>query len=618
MLRTIFLRFTSLIAASLAISACQSPSTAVKPLPQGAAYLYTVDATDVESHHFRITLVPQGVALPQEVFFYIPAWAPGAYQFTQHGRYVKDLKAISKSGGELSVEKIGLDSWKISGGTDLARIEYRVNEMKRPELLWPETTELNSKRGFFNGTNVFGYFDTVKSVLCKVDYKLPDGWRVASAIETAPNSANAVASDYDELVDAPVIMGKFERIDFMCAGKPHTIALDADSLGKEAFKADSLVAVTKEIIVAHERLFGELPYKNYLFIHRLVKPNLFGAFGALEHRNSSAYYMPYLAWREVRDNQLTNVISHEFFHLWNPKRIHTALLGPFDYQNKIKTKTVWFAEGMTDYYADLLLLKGRIITEPNFFSSILGRIRQLSMFSALASMKESLESLSLRLASVEETNEIIPFYFKGTLAMMMLDIELRTQTENRYGTDDLMKAMNALYAKTGKTFADDELPALISKLSGANITEFHQKYLATNSPVPYEAYFEKMGLKVQKKTEMAAYMGWFVLPDSAGNYVVYGTAEGSTAEKMGLKEKDVVLKINETGFEQQEAFLKYLLGTATHKVGDAVTVSVRRGKKELVMTGKVGSRESKTETLIPNAAATALQKAIREKMLNGF
>ncbi|MBC8041909.1 MAG: M61 family metallopeptidase [Rhizobacter sp.] len=607
------------ISIAFAVSGCTAPQPALKSSAK-ATYTYTVDATAPASHKFKLTLRASGLSLPPgEATFYLPAWAPGAYQFTQFGRYADSLAAFAGDGSRLTVRRENFSTWKISSVEKLERIEYLVGEIIRPELLWPETTELNLSRGYFNGTNVFGYFAGVKDATCKVSYKLPAGWRVASGVEVAPNSVEAVASDYDELVDAPVIMGKFNRYDFTVQNKPHSVVIDADSLMgvySGAFKPDSLIAITKEIVAAQARLFGELPYQKYLFIHRLARPKIFGAFGALEHRNSSAYYMPLFDGHKVRDNQMTNVVSHEFFHLWNPKRIHTSLLGPFDYQSPVQTRTVWFAEGITDYYADLLLLKAGIISEENFLAAVLQRIKLINGLPN--SYSEGLESLSLRLASAEDPNEITPFYYKGTMLAMLLDIELRSRTANRFGTDELVQALNERFGKGGKTFEDTELPKLITEISGVDISLFHRRFIAGKETFPFEEQLKKAGLLYAKRREDTPFLGAFILPDSNDVYSVATVVPNSTADKMGLRENDEVLRFNNVTPLEQEEFLRFLLNTAKWKTGDAVTIVVRRNKKEVTLTGKLGSRRIETETLAPNLDATPEERAILKRMLHQF
>lgn len=177
---------------------CRTSESATErdTLPQ---FIYTVDATQPARGEFAITFSFERLSLGEEEIFSIPAWAPGAYQFTQYGQYITALTAFDRSGNRLEVKQLDTNSWKIRPAHQLARLEYRVAEMQRPDLLYPETTELNDARGYFNATNIFGYLQGYKHLPCLVHYRLPEGWQMACAIETAPHSLTARAKTMTNL-----------------------------------------------------------------------------------------------------------------------------------------------------------------------------------------------------------------------------------------------------------------------------------------------------------------------------------------------------------------------------------------------------------------------------------
>lgn len=581
-------------------------SAAERDLPP--QFVYAVDATQPERGEFVITLSFEKLSLREEEIFSLPAWAPGAYQFTQYGRYVTALAAFDQAGNPIETARLDTNSWKIRSARRLRRIEYRVSAMHRPDLLYPETTEFNRTRGYFNGTNVFGYLQGYKDLPCVARYRLPEGWQMACAIETAPNSLAAKARNYDELADSPVMLGAFRRYDFTVLNKPHSVIIDADAEPKP----DSLIAVIKEIVLAHHRFFGELPYEKYMFLFRLARPKFFAQFGALEHQHSSAYYMPLFDWNGARFDAIATTISHEFFHLWNPKRIHSHLLGPFDYQTPIRTSTIWFVEGMTDYYAELLMVKAGIISLDMFLQNLLERIRLMQ--SPLGSSKESLLSLSRRLATIEDMSEIIPFYVRGTLVAMLLDIHLRLNHPLQCGTDELLLKLNAEYGKPRKPYHDDSLVTILSRLSEVNIQPFYERFIAGNDTLPLHAYFAKAGLRYGKRKENIAQMGYFIQPDSSGALKVASVLPESAAERMGLKANDEILAIDDCDTSQASALLEKIFSQKGLKAGAPIMMTVRRRSKTLRLIGKVGSRQSVVDALEINAAALPHEKAMREKM----
>jgi len=593
------------------IAACQSPRMVLEPTPTAKIY-YTVVVDTPQTAVFKVRVRPEGLRASSDaaVRFNIPAWAPGAYQFTEYGQYVKNVAAIGKDGKSLAVVQLNKNAWQISNAAALAEVRYDVTSMNRPDLLWPEITELNDSRGYFNATNVFGYFDSLKNIPCKVSYQLPAKWQVASAIEDSANSFTASAADYDELVDAPVYLSpKLVRYNFSVLGKPHSITMDTEN----EFKPDSLIYVTTEIVKAHQQLFGELPYKNYLFIHRLVVPK-FGqvSFGALEHRNSSAYYMPVIDANKVRTDQFANVISHEFFHLWSPKRIHTSLLGPFDYQSPVKTKTIWFAEGVTDYYADLLLLRAGLSDVQIYLDGMMNRI--LAIKNSQGYYDESLESLSMRLPTIEAIDEIIPFYVKGPVVAMLMDIELRDQTDNKFSLDDLMRSMNETYGKHNLAFADDDLLNIINSKSGANLTAFHAKYIAGKDTLPDRDILKKAGLRLADSIEVVPSLGYFPQPDDSGRIMVAQVIPGYAAEAMGMKVGDEVIKVNGVGKENESEFSRLIFSPRSRKIGELIVIEVLRNKTVVKLTGIVGSRRITTFRLRYDANASEKAQRIRKSL----
>ncbi|NTV46000.1 MAG: PDZ domain-containing protein, partial [Chlorobiales bacterium] len=587
-------------------------------------YHYMVDATSPNSGSFVITLFPENIQLSGDANFCIPSWAPGAYQFIEYGTRVRSLEAWSQDGKLLEVAKVKTGTWKIFDAEKLSKIIYRVEEMRRRDLLWPETTELNITRGYANGTNIFGYIEGFTNLRCQVSYRLPEGWKVASAVEDSSGSLTALAPNYDDLVDSPVIMGHFKRYDFTVLDKPHSIILDIDSVTSHeksspknltaSFRPDSLIAVTKDIVLSHHRFFGELPYKKYLFMHRLVPLHILANYGALEHFQSSAYYMPLFDWQKARTNDICSTVSHEFFHVWNPKRFHSDRLGPFDYQNKVATRNIWFVEGVTDYYSDLILVKAGALPKEAFFQSILERVTLHRI--GEQSAKEGLEALSQRIASIESINDILPFYTKGTLVMMMLDIELRERTGNRFGMDNLVLSFNERYGKTGKSFPDDSLVTIISRMSGIDITECYTKFIIGTEPLPLNDYFSKAGLVMRRVSASKPDIGYIVLPDSTGQFSIEYVGKGSAAEKIGLKEGDVVVGINDVTSESSAAFLQNLVEPELLNGSDTVTFSVLRKGKTLSLSGKVPIKKRSINQILFDPNATEPQKAIRSSIFS--
>jgi predicted metalloprotease with PDZ domain len=227
------------------------------------------------------------------------------------------------------------------------------------------------------------------------------------------------------------------------------------------------------------------------------------------------------------------------------------------------------------------------------------------------SPKESLESLSLRIADVEHVNDILPFYTKGPVIMMMLDIELRHQTQNRFSMDKLLLRLNDAYGKTRKSFPDDSLVSIISEISGADITDFYHKYISGTDSLPLTAFFEKAGLVLKHTDHMKPDVGYLILPDTSGQFFIAHVAKGSSAEKIGLKEGDILLAINDVGSEDGELFMQSVSAPIPQIGTGLITFTVKRQDKILSLSGTVAQKVKSEEVLMFNPNATQEEIAIR-------
>jgi predicted metalloprotease with PDZ domain len=258
--------------------------------------------------------------------------------------------------------------------------------------------------------------------------------------------------------------------------------------------------------------------------------------------NSSAYLMMHQPWAQFKDGGL-RIISHEFFHLWNVKRIHSSLLGPFDYTKGVKTSSLWLSEGITDYYAHALLARNGLVSSDKFLSDVrdwYGNYRR----SAAVSNK-SLEEIS-KAASDFEMENFVVLYTKGPLVGLMLDLEIRHRTNNKKSLDDVMRALNE-DAKKQDHFKDDELIAKMGKIVGLDLTDFHKRYVAGTDSIHLEDVLDRLGLtsKVDLSSEMNGDNAQVRLKVAqSGEMVIDELAETSLFAQVGFKVGDTVVSLN--------------------------------------------------------------------------
>jgi predicted metalloprotease with PDZ domain len=582
---------------------------------------FTVDLRDTRTHLVHVTLVPTGFHARTAVY-QMPIWAPGAYSVTHYGKYVQNFKAYNKYGHTLVVNQLNDDRWKIASGQSVQRIEYDVMDSHLDTTsLYFAMANMDTSLFFANGTALFGYYGDDKKAGAQVIYQFPSDWKLVCALpptggytkDTNATFKNTtfVAKDYDELADAPVLASADSKdaahLDhmvtksFLEGNVVYDVALVTDGSWSDA-KMDSLSENLRKIVHAETDFFHDTPYKHYTF--EIVAPTISHmpgfAQGALEHANSSDYLLIDLGWSTFKGYFLST-FSHEFFHLWNVKRIHSNLLGPFDYTKRVMTTSLWMAEGITEYYAHTLLSRYGIISPKRFYADIDQWRQEMTMAPTSATVK-SMEELSID-ESTFEMDEATLFYSRGPLIALMLDIEIRTRTNNKKSLDDVMLALNN-DAKHGKTFREEDLMHKVEQYAGIDLTEFYKKYIHGTDSLPIDAYLAKMGYnKIAEAPAQQTQLGmvdslfFFQSLDSTGPFAMSGVKKG-----------DFLLAINGTHISMTNIDMLSSMDSM-----NGATMTIRRNDQtmDIPIVASKKKNDTPTETGIdPNA--TPLADAIRK------
>lgn len=594
---------------------------------QTPALHYEVALSDPAAQRFEVSLEiaePAGDTL----LFHMPIWAPGGYQVVNYGLWVRNVRAEDPRGRPLRVLREGTDaypqegapgdSWKIvTGGARRIVLRYEVEDIEVADApgLWFELSDIAGDEAFFNGTAVFGYPAGKTSVPIEVCYRPPARWILVVPLESTgvPNCFRAPS--YDALVDAPVYMGRDVLLrEFRESGR--TIRLAVSPTGPYA--PDSLLAVAREVVRAGVDFFGEAPFPHYTFIVELIDPfdpagrERYGeSYGALEHANASAYLLPQVPEVATRGFFFfPQVFAHEFFHLWSPKRIHSDRLGPFDYQSPVETSTLWFAEGVTDYYAHVWLARYGIVERWRVFRELAGLVDRIA--AQPDAYAEPITALSRRLPRTEDVDEILPLYYKGTLLGLLLDVHLRWSTENRVGLDSVMREMNQRYGRSGRGFPDDSLVAILQGISGVPLADFAAAYLDGTRPFPLEEAFGRAGLALVRDTVREPNLSAVFAIDESGSLVVAELTGRDGLAELGIRAGDVISAWDgapvkaETVREVFEAFGE------TYDPERSYAITVRRGADTTEVSGRIPSRARLRPDLRPDPGAGTLERAIRE------
>lgn len=535
--------FFLLAAMPLLVAACSTPRNVTTTSVTSAAAKYTVAIPDVAAERFQITAKIEGITADTTTYFF-PIWGPGAYDLVYFGKYVRNFTATGVNGESLKIRQVDSNSFQISGINGVVHLRYDVKDIENvPNSAWFGLSDIEPNLAFANTPALFGYALGYKNIPHTVTYTRPQGWDIAIGLDPIVDQPDTYAArDYDELVDAPVHMGKFQRLEFMVDGKPHVISINAPETLSPA-DAQALKDTTRRVVEIVSRVFGELPYKRYIFQLFLadMDQGSMTAFGALEHGNSSSYLMPFVKGQVAQS--LAEVLAHEYWHLWSPKRIHVAELGPFNYQRGPRTRSLWFAEGLTEYFAQALLARNGMVSS----EKIIGDINQAAESFGTRRQREAITDLSLRVAEAP-LFEIIGLYSKGPMIGFLLDAEIRLQTGNRKSLDDAMRFFNDKYGKTGETFGDDDIIPMMEQATGTKLSDFYKNYIAGREPLPFAHYLPRLGFTSVTTYDTTATFGATFSAGEKG-WVVEEVTPNGAATLMGLQKGDILTEVR--GAENQ-------------------------------------------------------------------
>ncbi|HUI38292.1 MAG TPA: PDZ domain-containing protein, partial [Thermoplasmata archaeon] len=487
---------------------------------------------------------------PGPVEIALPVWVPGSYVVRPIARNARSFRASAlPSEAPLPIERIEKSRWRIQVGSErTVRVRYSVYGHE----LITEALDVTPEHLFLNAALCLPYLDGRKDEPCDLALHLPAGWKVFTELpEVERDPPTFRAAGYDELVDSPVDCGNPVVLTTTARGIPHRIVLCGPGGNYEAHRLETDIA---KIAEATGRLFGELPLSRYTFFVHLGDRRD----GGLEHRTSTSLVVPRTAFKPEPDYQsFLRLCAHEYFHLFNVKRIRPKVLGPFDYTRENYTHLLWAMEGTTDYYTPLLLRRAGILTPSKYLEQMAKDIRRY--LDIPGRLVTSLEAASfgswvdLYQPYEESVNQSVSYYLKGGLVSMCLDLEVRHRTENRLSLDEVWRTLWREYGARERGLAEGEILEVANRVSGVDLSDFFRRYVAGTDEVDFGAFVRHAGLELgpsERPAESAddpeaGYLGIDV--ENAGGHVrVKAVRDGSPARRGGLSPGDEMLAFDGT------------------------------------------------------------------------
>jgi predicted metalloprotease with PDZ domain len=457
-----------------------------------AAVRYRLSMPEPHTHLLHVELEVDGVGSAASLA--MPSWTPGSYLMREFPRNVQGFAATDGAGAPLSWTKADKNRWRVDAPADGAlRVSYQVYANE----LTVRTSHLDATHALVNGASVFLYPEDRAGEPLSVQVDAPDGWRITTALR--PGEGGFVAPGYDELVDAPMEIGTHRLLEWEVAGKTHRWAI----WGRGNYDEQRLAADTSRIILAEEALFGTLPYPDYTFIVHLTP----GGGGGLEHRDSTVLLADRWAFRGQAYERFLGLVAHEFFHLWNGKRIRPAVLGPFDYTAENYTRDLWVVEGITSYYTDLLLRRAGLITSQRYLERLAEAIARFQAIPgrAVQTLADSSWDTWIKFYRPDPNtpNSSISYYEKGALVAFLLDLLIRSATDNERSLDDVMRRLWAEYGAPDVGFPEGEVERIAAEVAGTSLADFFDLALRGTAELPFESILETAGLVLRPSHELA-------------------------------------------------------------------------------------------------------------------
>ncbi|BAZ17881.1 peptidase M61 domain-containing protein [Calothrix sp. NIES-4071] len=500
---------------------------------------YSVAMPQPQTHLYEVTLQIKNCPSPI-LDLKFPVWTPGSYLVREYSKNLQDFTAFSDD-KPLEVCKISKNHWQVNtkeiSNVSLVTITYRIfaNELS------VRTNHLDATHAYFNGAALFFRIPNYDKQPIDITIKAPSEWHITTALPPVPEKINTFrAADFDTLVDSPFEIGVHEVYNFEVLGKPHELAI----WGKGNYQVERMITDIKRIIEVEAELFGGLPYSRYVFLLHLFAQ----AFGGLEHKDSCSLIYQRFGFRDQdKYERFLQLVAHEFFHLWNVKRIRPKALEVFNYDAENYTPSLWFCEGTTSYYDLLIPLRAGIYDAKSYLSHLSQEITryQNTPGRKVQPLSESSFDAWIKLyrPDANSGNSQISYYLKGEMVSLLLDLMIRARHRNQNSFDNVLVKMWKQFGKQEIGFTPEHLQSVIESVAGTDLSDFFKCYIDGLEDLPFDNFLEPFGLLLVGDNNEEPYLGVRVSTEN-GREIIKFVEAGSPAQIAGIDAGDELLAID--------------------------------------------------------------------------
>ncbi len=507
----------------------------------------------------------------------MPVWIPGSYLVREFARHIDFVEVQTTDGSFQRVKKFNKNTWTIkTEGQNTVTVRYRVYCFE-----WSVRTNfVDDDHAFLNGAPTFLYVEGFEKTPAEIHIQPPPIW---THISTPLLSKNGdpwirVAQSADELIDSPIEIGNHASHFFETNGVQHEVAL----YGESNCAIPKLLEDLKAITIEETKIFGSHPCKNYLFIIHHSETS----FGGLEHMLASVNHITRWGYKEKKYKQAISLLAHEYFHLWNIKRIRPAELTVYNYDEETYTELLWFFEGVTSYYDDLVCYRAGVFPQEQYLDIVaenLNRVLNTPGVQVQTLAEASFDTwLKYYRQNENSNNSQISYYIKGGVVAMLFDFMIMDATDGERSLDNVMRALYENYlAEPGKGVTELSLLETFQAVSGIDFQPYFQKFIHTTEDIQPDIYFELLGLKLNDKSDPKQFYLGMSTQRKENKVFITKLERGFGAYLSGLNVNDEIISID--GCEVMEEFEKIYAGK---QPGDVLQLIISRQgiMKEIAVT----------------------------------
>lgn len=501
---------------------------------------YEISIPEPHTHYCEVTMNIGGVS-EKYLDIKMPVWAPGSYLIREFSKNVEEFRALGKPQGLLHSEKINKNTWRVmTDSKNEIQITYRVYAFE----MSVRTSFIDAAHAYLNGTSIFMYVDEKKEISGSVKINPYKDWKtVSTSLDKSKDAEGFVYTypNYDVLVDSPFEIGNHQVWQFLASGVDHEVAM----YGEGNYEKEKLLKDMAKVVETCTAVIGENPNKSYTFIIH----NLNSGRGGLEHLGSTTLQADRFSYGTDKGyHGFLSLVAHEYFHLWNVKRIRPEALGPFNYDEENYTTLLWVMEGFTSYYDELLLVKAGFYKEENYLKLLETGINGVERTpgNKVQTLAESSFDAWIKYYRRDENayNTQVSYYSKGAVIAALIDIEIIAASAGKQNLDDLMRDLYTTYYKGEKRgFTEEEFKKMVEKYTKKDMSDFFNKYVNGTETPDYKAYFSKVGIATTLSEEEKWKMG-LNTKEEEGKLMVSSVLRNTPAYNYGVNVNDEVLAIN--------------------------------------------------------------------------